>query len=653
MYSGDSKNVFSKFLTAAAVCILMCGGAARAETKIPLAAYGGLPNVEGVEISPDGTMLAVTVTNGEKRILTVRKTDGTMVAGLEMGTNKLRDVKWAGQDHLLVTTSSTRVLAGVTGGLSEYFMTMDFNLRTGKQTTLLDRLSSSMNVVLGYPEVRMIDGELHAVLEGVRFADNMGVDTPYRVNLTNGVTRIIDYSGSEDTNGWLIDKDGKAVAMSYYDTEKGVWALKMRATGGQFQIVDQVKTPMGSFGISGFSYDGKSVLVWMTDDENKTLLREYAADGSKADLAQSVDPDGLLHDPVDQRLLGYVVRNGDDQAYTFFDPKAQASWNAVVKAFKGSRVSLASWSDDRRKVVVYVDSPTTGPSYALVDLDAKRASGLGNTYLGVPAEGVSPVKPVSYKAKDGLEITGYLTLPRGKDPKNLPLVVLPHGGPEGRDTPGFYWWSQALASRGYAVLQPNFRGSEGFGYDFVAAGFGQWGKAMQTDLSDGVRDLASQGVIDPKRVCIVGGSYGGYAALAGATLDKGVYRCAASIAGLSDLGRFLQDKQRLYQFSSNATFRYWLRFMGADGLNDPDLAALSPVKLVDKVEIPILLVHGKDDTVVPYVQSTIMADALKRAGKPVELVTLTGEDHWLSSGATRLQMLTAVTAFLEKNNPPN
>jgi dipeptidyl aminopeptidase/acylaminoacyl peptidase len=289
----------------------------------------------------------------------------------------------------------------------------------------------------------------------------------------------------------------------------------------------------------------------------------------------------------------------------------------------------------------------------LVDLDAKRATGLGNTYLGVPPEGVSPVKSIRYKAKDGLEITANLTLPRGKDPKNLPLVVLPHGGPEVRDTPGFDWWSQALASRGYAVLQPNFRGSEGFGYDFVAAGFGQWGKAMQTDLSDGVRDLAAQGVVDPKRVCIVGASYGGYAALAGATLDTGVYRCAASIAGLSDLGRFLVDKQRLYEFSNNATLRYWLRFMGADGLKDPDLTALSPAKLVNKVEVPILLIHGKDDTVVPYVQSTIMADALKRAGKPVELVTLNGEDHWLSSGATRLQMLTAVTAFLEKNNPPN
>jgi dipeptidyl aminopeptidase/acylaminoacyl peptidase len=299
------------------------------------------------------------------------------------------------------------------------------------------------------------------------------------------------------------------------------------------------------------------------------------------------------------------------------------------------------------------DSPTLGPAYALVDLDTKSARYLSDVYIGLTADGVSERRPIKYKAADGTQISAYLTTPRGKDPKNLPLVVLPHGGPKARDTLEFDWWSQALASRGYAVLQPNFRGSSGYGWRFVAAGFGQWGKAMQTDLSDGVRHLAKDGVIDPKRVCIAGASYGGYAALAGATLDKDVYRCAASVAGPSDLKRMLTDSNRGYASSNNSTQRFWLRFMGADGLKDPDLAALSPAKLADQVKIPILLIHGKDDTVVPYVQSTLMADALTKAGKPVKLVTLPSEDHWLSRGATRLQMLTALVEFLEKNNPPN
>jgi dipeptidyl aminopeptidase/acylaminoacyl peptidase len=560
-------------------------------------------------------------------------------------------VQWAGSGHLLFIASQTAEVFGLSGPAREYYQAVAYNIATTKQTRLLRDQPNSMNVVIGPPMMRVIDGVPYAFLEGVHFVDNTGQDTLYRVNLQTGATRMMDYGANEHSDGWLVDTSGEAVAQSLYDQKKGLWSLKLKINRA-WKTVDESPSPMGSYGISGFGRDGKSVLVWQSNDKNQTILREYAADGSHTDLPQGEDLDGLLHDPGDLSLLGGVTLKGDDLRYTFFDPKGQSAWNAVVKAFPGDRVSLASWSQDRRKIVVYIDTKE-GPAYALVDLDAKSARWLGMVYRDVPTEGVSPVLSIRYKARDGLEITGYLTMPRGKEARNLPLVVLPHGGPEGRDTPGFDWWSQALASRGYAVLQPNFRGSEGFGWDFIKAGFGQWGKAMQTDLSDGVRDLTARGWIDPKRVCIVGASYGGYAALAGATLDKGVYRCATSVAGPSDLKRMLQDNQKRYLTTSNAAMRYWLRFMGADGLKDPDLATISPAKLADQVDIPILLIHGEDDTVVPYEQSQIMATALKKAGKPVELVTLKGEDHWLSSGATRLTMLTSTIAFLEKHNPPN
>ena len=238
-------------------------------------------------------------------------------------------------------------------------------------------------------------------------------------------------------------------------------------------------------------------------------------------------------------------------------------------------------------------------------------------------------------------------------PRNLPLIVLPHGGPHTRDLPGFDWLSQALASRGYAVLQPQFRGSAGFGWDLLSAGFGEFGRKMQTDLSDGVRALAAKGTIDPKRVCIVGASYGGYAAMAGATMDTGVYRCAVADAGLSDLHDFMRYMQRRSERSDNLNVRFWDRFLGVSGTDDPALDAISPIKHVDKATIPILLIHGRDDTVVPIAQSVDMADALKEAGKQVELVKLDGEDHWLSRSETRFQMLDATVKFVEANNPPN
>jgi len=630
-------------------------GSALAE-RPPLSVYGGLPNVEQVEISPDGTKLAIAVTDGENRMLVIReaKQDGKPITRLNFGTTKLRDVRWAGTEHVLITTSSTAQPYGLSGPRSEYWMAFDYNLVTKKQRLLLASEEEAMNVVVRPPVVRFIDDVPFAFAEGVHFVDNYGRNTLYKINLKNGATRRLDNGASEDTDEWLVAPDGQPLAQSQYDEKQGAWSLRVKAERG-WTTAEKTVSKMGSVGLDGLGRDGRSVLVWWGDenDDDKSVLREYALDGTYVTIPGSDKFTSLIHAPDGSNLVGAISVIGDERRYTFFDAKLQTSWNAVVKAFPGERVSLASWSDDKRRLVVEVDSPTLGLAYALVDLNAKSAHFLADVYEGLGQDGVSKVESIKYKAADGLEITGYLTLPRGGDPKNLPLVVLPHGGPMVRDVPGFDWWSQALASRGYAVLRPNFRGSHGFGWNFVEAGFGQWGKAMQTDLSDGVRHLAKQGVIDPKRVCIVGASYGGYAALAGATLDTGVYRCAVSVAGPSDLKRMLIDSNKFYTSRNNSTLRYWLQFMGAEGIKDPDLAAISPARLASKVEIPVMLIHGKDDTVVPYVQSTLMADALKKVGKPVELVTLPGEDHHLSRGATRLQMLTSMVDFLEKNNPPN
>jgi dipeptidyl aminopeptidase/acylaminoacyl peptidase len=278
---------------------------------------------------------------------------------------------------------------------------------------------------------------------------------------------------------------------------------------------------------------------------------------------------------------------------------------------------------------------------------------VGEAYTAIPADQVAPVALLTYRAADGLEIHAYLTTPRGRPVRDLPLVVLAHGGPASRDESGFDWWAQALASRGYAVLQANFRGSTGYGEAFMEAGYGEWGGKMQTDLSDGVRHLVEQGVADPRRVCIVGASYGGYAALAGPTLDPGVYRCAVSVAGVSDLRRMIAYAAVRGERRDNEAVRYWSRFMGGEGPGDRSLDARSPARLAQRADAPILLIHGRDDTVVPMEQSRAMADALKDAGKPYQLVELAGEDHWLSRAETRQRMLREAIGFLETHNPPD
>jgi dipeptidyl aminopeptidase/acylaminoacyl peptidase len=326
-------------------------------------------------------------------------------------------------------------------------------------------------------------------------------------------------------------------------------------------------------------------------------------------------------------------------------------FKATRKAFRGFTVSLISHSQGLQRMVVKTEGGDDSGTYWTVDIASGKASPVGYPYPDIRPADVGESRAFHYAASDGLDIEAILTLPPGKQATGLPLVVMPHGGPiRVSDEVGFDWWAQAYASRGYAVLQPNYRGSSGYGKAFVEAAFGQWGRKMQTDLSDGVTQLAKDGVIDPKRVCIVGGSYGGYAALAGVTLQQGIYRCAVAVAAPADLKAFFNWEGRRSGFDSAAT-RFWRALIVADAGGDGLLSVLSPTSAAARADAPIMLIHGKDDTVVPIEQSELMDLALKRAGKPHEMVVLNGEDHWLSREETRKAMLRAAVEFVEKYNP--
>jgi len=617
----------------------------------PLEAYGKLPSIEDVNISPDGSRIAASTTFGDKRrVLVIRLSDNAVIAGLDAGDTKLRSVEWADDDHLLITMSSTADVQQVVGPRREYYQLWVFEISTQKQYNPLAKAEMSMNVIVGQPMVRRVDGKTWLYNQGLRFVANYGNNSLYRTDLSTGVTRLFE-EGERGVRDWLVDAAGQPLAKAIYDERTAKWTLKVRQDG-RWTEVRSTKAPIERPGLEGLARDGKSIVL-RNETEQRTALEEISISAEPTIKTIGGSFERLLYDPRSHALVGAVVLAKDDYKYVFFEQQGADAWVAITDAYPGSAPSIVSWSDDRQKIAVRVRTPNKPPRFVLVDLAAGKAQAIGAVYDGIAESDVSPVQPFQYKASDGLEIAGYLTLPNGGKSKGLPLVVLPHGGPASRDVLGFDWLAQALASRGYAVLQPNFRGSDGYGWAFMAAGFGEWGGKMQSDLSDGVKRLVADGVVDPARVCIAGASYGGYAALAGAAFEPSVYRCAASIAGPSDLKRFLQSTVAATGSSNHSALRYWDRFMGVANHNDERLEKISPALHAEAITAPVLLIHGRDDTVVPFNQSQVMADALRKAGRPATLITLKGEDHWMSRSETRMEMITSLVAFLEQHNPPH
>lgn len=618
---------------------------AEAEGVTPISAYGALPAVEKVSISPDGASVALVRNSGEQSQVVAMTLDGTPLVAINTTDRRVRSLSWASPNHLVVASASTEHVPFFRGR-SEVNVLDVINVRTQRAERVMKQSDRrSYNAVFDWI-VGSYDGEPVLYVEAItETAGRYSLDV-YRVNLDTGRGRI-HAEGASDTQGYIVRRDGSVAARVAYNPENGRWRLSAKAGGG-WRDIHQVKALLDRPAVFGLGRTADTVAIADEVDGEWRLMEVSLGDGSeRTRLDIEGWPNRIVRGP-DGLLIG-VGFLGTRQEYEFLSTELTEAWNMLKQTLPSVQLTLAGYSDDLKRLIVYVEGANDPGSYLIYDSAAQQISQVGRAYPGLANVPLGPVEVTQYKAADGLELFGYLTMPPGRARSNLPLVVMPHGGPASRDLPGFDWWAQALASRGYVVFQPQFRGSSGFGEELLEAGYGEWGRKMQTDLSDGVNHLRALGLIDEERVCIVGASYGGYAALAGATMQPDIYRCAVAVAGVSDLREMLQEEERRgARGDANPAVRYWRRFMGAESVMDRSIDAYSPSKLVGENTSPILLIHGRDDTVVPFAQSQIMSNALKGSGR---LVSLNGEDHYLSKPATRQQMLVETLSFLEQHNP--
>lgn len=646
-------------------CLFILSTDHAAAQKADPAVFGALPTTDEVVISPDGKTLAVLqAAEGARGVLFYSIDDRTAPpTGLRLEEWKPRRIEWANNDMALLLASQAEDVKTSAGRRTLEFRRWIAISRLEPRVQMLFSNEGGYFMPSAGELLARVPGEPdEAVFARYGFVGDFAPKTytsrleqdpdlvlnAVRVNVSNGAQRRLA-AGNDDTRQWLVDAQGEPVIRVDYDRDARKRRI-MRKTGRVYKEVlalDEARGSVPVVGVHGVAASGNAVYATILDSGRRRSLVEIDMQSGEITKQLFSNPRYDISVDYDPRIAAAAgVFYVDDLPRAFhLDPAKQKLQQDLAKAIPGAAPMIVSQSDDGSRMIIraiYTDHPD---QFFLYSKAERRLEMIMPTYEAIDGTVHARKEKYDYVSSDGLTIPGYLTVPAGASKSSMPLIVLPHGGPAGRDDQSFDWWSFFYAARGYLVYQPNFRGSGGYGVDFREAGYGEWGRKMQDDITEGVEKLIADGIADPERICIVGASYGGYAALAGATLTPDLYVCAVSVNGVSDLLRLVADRVRYGELAED----YWEVRIGSRFRDAESLDAVSPAKLASKAGAPILLIHGRDDTVAPYAQSKVMADALASAGKPHQLVTLEGEDHWLSRGETRAEMLSESIDFIDRH----
>lgn len=612
--------------------------------KSSVEAYGKLPVASHMRLSPDGNHIAFIRNHAGKSYIGVidrLKKTTKFVANTDNSKFKLGWFRWANNKMLLVSAHYP-----VHRMLRKYTEARLYKIRLdGSEKMRQVILAKNGERVAQYQDtiIDMLPNEPNHILMAIDYKSGNKPDV-YKIDLRkkNSRTRLV--RGRENITHWMTDQqhrvrlgfgiDKTRIFYSLFDLKTKKWKKIW-----DYEIFDAPDiTPLG-FGLN------PNELYIRADHQGRYAI--YTVDLTKADLPRTLvyedkdyDIEGsLIYSNLNHDVIG-VYHGESDNNKVYFNSSLEKFQHALNQAIPNSANNISSFSDNERQYILHTTSMESAGRYYFGDRDTGELKPLIDQYPQLSQSNITGKTKQKYQASDGLTIEAYLTLPEHAPAENRPAIILPHGGPMSRVYGGFDWFSEFFASRGYVVLEPNFRGSSGYGFKFEMASIKSWGGAMQTDLTDAAKWLSKNHQVDKNRICIVGASYGGYAALMAAAKQQDIFKCAVSFAGVSDL-EYLLRKSRNF-----TNYKIVEKQIGDD---EQMLEQNSPINFTKDINIPIMLIHGDLDTVVPIEHSQKMYNSLIEHKKEAEYIELENGNHHLSIEKNRLTTLSSIADFLDKH----
>lgn len=453
-----------------------------------------------------------------------------------------------------------------------------------------------------------------------------------------------------NVQGWLVDHDGDVRGASVVNGLKGEFLYKEKAdkefkTLKKFNLLDEGMSPLG------FDFDNKTLFVFSNIGRDRAAIYTYDPVADKmGDMLfgnDNVDVGGLISSQKQKKILGATYF--DEYPHrVYFDEHEKSVMAGLEKAFPGKRVSIVSTSRDENLNILSVGNDRDPGTFYLFNRKTGSVQFLLQRMRWIKPDEMAEMKPITFKSRDGLTIHGYLTLPKDSEGKKVPLIMNPHGGPFGvRDFWGYNPEHQFFASRGYATVQVNYRGSGGYGRQFEHAGYGgKWGAEMQNDLTDAVKYLVDEGVVDENKVCIYGASYGGYATMAGLTFTPDLYKCGVNYVGVTDVGLLFTSMPKTWE-----PLKEVMKVQIGDPEDKELMKRMSPLAHVDKIKAPLMIVQGARDPRVVKKHATDLRKALAKRGIKLtddEWIMKPKEGHGFRKEENKFELYTKMEKFLAK-----